>query len=157
MKILIVYYSRTGTTKKAALAIKDRLNCDLEEIVDKKDRAGLVGYLSAGRDAMRRILTEIEPVKYSPADYGLVVIATPVWVGTMAAPIRSYLAAQKENIKQLAFISTQGSRQRQRVFDDMAAITDKKPLSEAFFTTKEIVKGNYEEKLEAFVKALSIA
>ncbi|MDY6965570.1 MAG: hypothetical protein SVM80_06305 [Halobacteriota archaeon] len=40
MKSHLVYYSRTGTTKKVADAISDIINCDIEEIVDTKDRSG---------------------------------------------------------------------------------------------------------------------
>jgi flavodoxin len=57
MKILIVYYSRTGRTKKIAEKIQYRLNADIDEISDTKNRAGILGWLSAGRDAGSRRLT----------------------------------------------------------------------------------------------------
>ncbi|MEI8008008.1 MAG: hypothetical protein WCI00_00755 [bacterium] len=38
-KILVVYYSRTGMTKKLALSITDMLGADSEEIIDTKKRA----------------------------------------------------------------------------------------------------------------------
>jgi flavodoxin len=38
-KILVVYYSRTGITKKLARSIVDILSADGEEIVDTKNRA----------------------------------------------------------------------------------------------------------------------
>ena len=38
-KILVVYYSRTGMTKKLALSIVDILGADGEEIIDTKKRA----------------------------------------------------------------------------------------------------------------------
>ena len=51
MKNLVVYYSRTGRTKKIAKEIQERLNADIEEIHDVKNREGILGWLSAGRDA----------------------------------------------------------------------------------------------------------
>jgi len=44
-KYFVVFYPRTGTTRKVAEAIKDALKCDIEEIFDIKKRADLFGYL----------------------------------------------------------------------------------------------------------------
>jgi flavodoxin len=41
-KILVVYYSRTGMTKKLANSIANLLFADIEEIVDTKNRSGLM-------------------------------------------------------------------------------------------------------------------
>ena len=37
-RILVVYYSRSGTTRKIAEALFSALNCDLEEIVESRSR-----------------------------------------------------------------------------------------------------------------------
>jgi flavodoxin len=42
-RILVVYYSRSGTTRKIAEALSEALACDLEEIVEDKSRAGSFG------------------------------------------------------------------------------------------------------------------
>ncbi|MEI6774938.1 MAG: hypothetical protein WCL18_09565 [bacterium] len=41
-KILVLYYSRTGITKKLATFIGDVLDADIEEIVDTKNRSGVM-------------------------------------------------------------------------------------------------------------------
>lgn len=33
--------------------IQRKLNCDIEEIVDLKDRSGAIGWMLAGRDTVR--------------------------------------------------------------------------------------------------------
>jgi len=58
--ILVVFYSRSGNTKKVATDIASALGADLEEIVEKKNRQGNLGWLSGGRDAMKKAQTEIE-------------------------------------------------------------------------------------------------
>ena len=87
MKILIVYYSRTGTTKKIAEELSKNFNADLEEIVDKKNRAGAIGWVMSGRDNIKKALTEIEEVKNDPSQYDLVIFGSPNWVGTIAPAI----------------------------------------------------------------------
>ena len=80
MKILVTFYSRTGNTRKIGNEIAEKLKADADEVVDKKPRGGVKGYLFAGRDAMKKKLAEIEYRK-DPAEYDLVIIGIPVWAG----------------------------------------------------------------------------
>ena len=63
MKPLVVFYSRTGTTKKVAETISSILKCDVEEVFDTKNRAGVLGWLRSGRDAGSKKLTAIDKAK----------------------------------------------------------------------------------------------
>jgi hypothetical protein len=42
-RILVVYYSRSGTTRKIAEALSEALTCDLDEIVEDTSRSGFFG------------------------------------------------------------------------------------------------------------------
>ena len=66
MKALVVYYSRTGHTKKVGDELVKALPCDVEEIVDTANRSGPVGWLKSGRQAGAE-LTKLKPVKKDPA------------------------------------------------------------------------------------------
>jgi len=48
MKILVVFYSRTGATRTVAQKIADLVKGDLEEIKDTRNRAGILGFLRSG-------------------------------------------------------------------------------------------------------------
>ena len=50
-KSAVLYYSRTEKTAAAAKALAERVSGDLIEIKDLKNRKGIIGWLSAGRDA----------------------------------------------------------------------------------------------------------
>jgi len=63
MKILVIYYSRTGVTKKVAEILKGKLGADLEAIEDKINRRGVFGYIRSGREATLKIVPEILPFK----------------------------------------------------------------------------------------------
>ena len=73
-KTLIVYYSRTGITKKLAEALHDVIDSDIEELIDIKDRSGAIGYLLAGKEATLKKLTTIKEPKLNPANYDILLI-----------------------------------------------------------------------------------
>jgi len=66
MKTLVVCYSRTGTTRQVGTELAKILGADFEEIVDTRNRAGIMGWLHAGRDASRKQATDIGPVQKDP-------------------------------------------------------------------------------------------
>ena len=63
MKILVVYYSRTGNTKAIAEALVEALNADIDEIIDLKKRMGFLNWLRSGHDALRKKFTQIKTQK----------------------------------------------------------------------------------------------
>ena len=97
MKILVVYYSRSGTTKKAAETIAKSLKCGSDEIKDVKNRKGLIGFIRSGRESAIKIVPKIKSSKINPKDYGLVIIGTPIWADTIASPVRAYLTKNKDS------------------------------------------------------------
>ena len=44
-RTLVVYYTRTGTTQQLARWIAAAVDADLERIVDRSRRGGVLGYL----------------------------------------------------------------------------------------------------------------
>lgn len=109
MKTLIVYYSKTGTTKKLAQMLAKELNADTEELIDKKKRSGIIGWIIGGRDGMKRIPTQIATVQKNPANYDMVLIGGPLWGFKGVAPAsRTYLLQNKDKIKKIALFMTRG-------------------------------------------------
>jgi flavodoxin len=106
MKSLVVYYTRTGKTKFVAEAIATQLGADLEEVVDLKKRGGAVGWISGGKDASRKSLTEIAPIQKVPADYDLVVIGTPIWAWSLTPAFRTYVSKNSLAGKKVALFYT---------------------------------------------------
>ena len=79
MKTLIVFFSRTGHTRKVAEKLQAELRCDLEELHDEKKRSGFWGYFFSGRDAMQKRPAKLTQLKSNPAEYELVILGTPIW------------------------------------------------------------------------------
>ena len=153
-KILIVYYSRTQTTKKVAEILAEKLGADLEEIKDTVDRLGAKGYLISGRDATLRRLTTLLKSEKNPADYDLVIVGTPIWSWNMSVPVRTYITENKDKFPDVAFFCTMGGSGDERAFKEMSEIVGKEPAGTLALKTVEVVKNSAEEKIEEFVKAL---
>ena len=152
MKTLVVYYSRTGTTKKVAQDISKILKCDKEEIQDIKSRKGVIGYLISGREAMTKKLAEIKETKKDPSKYDLVIIGTPVWAYNMSSPVRTYIT--KNKFKKIAFFCTMGGSGDKPTFKKMEELCNKKPKATLTLKTKEVMDNKHIEKLKEFLKSL---
>jgi flavodoxin len=153
MSILVIYYSRTGMTKKVGDLIVNELLCDHEEIFDAKSRKGPFGYMSAGKAASRKELTELKQVKKNPSKYDIVVIGTPVWSWNMSAPVRTYIEMYKNKFNEVAFFLTCGSNPG-KTFEDMETICGKQPKARLMLVKKDYKVGAVEGKVRKFVEEL---
>lgn len=152
MKTLVVFYSRSGSTKTIAKILAKKLNADLDEIIDHSNRSGIKGWLLAGRDAMKKSLTEIS-VKKNPKNYDLVVIGTPIWVGASTPAFRTYLTQFKKDLKKAAVFTTSGSDGPEKTVAVFENITGQKCFSSLGLTASELSK-SYDSKIDEFVKKL---
>lgn len=152
MKTLVVFYSRTGTTKKIGENIAEILRCDSEEIFDTKNRIGVVGYMQAGKDAMFKKLTKLKTIQKNPHLYDLVIIGTPVWGFTVSTPIRTYITENK--FKNVAFFCTQGGSGEEKAFSEMERLSGKNPKALLVLRTKDVLDENYSYKVKNFVEKL---
>jgi flavodoxin len=155
MKILVVYYSRDGHTKKAAQEIATLLQADLEEIVDQTSRRGLMGWLRGGRDAMKRRETAIGPVTRKPADYDLTVVGTPVWAWAMTPAVRIYLNRFKGQFKALACLVTSGNAKEAAIVKEMGELAGRPAGWSVGLVGRDFKKtGTWQAKVKVFVEAI---
>lgn len=91
MKSLILYYSRTGNTANVARVLHKNTKSDIEEIKDRTDRSGILGYLRSGKDALFGKEADVEGLKYEINDYNSIFIGGPVWVLRPATPISTMI------------------------------------------------------------------
>lgn len=143
MKILVVFYSRTGNTRRVGEEIAKNLNADIDEIIDKKKRSGIIGWLRCVKDAFFKKLTEIENKK-RPEEYDIAIIGTPVWAGTIPPAIRTYLSQNKFN--KTAFFCTYGT-DKSKTFNEMAKLSTK-PQAVLELKDKKIKESK--EKIKSF-------
>jgi len=153
-KILVIFYSRSGTTRRIATALSATLGGSVEEIVEGKGRGGFLGYGRSLIEARRKRLPSILPAKNDPSSFDLVVIGTPVWAWSVSSPVRAYLTANKDRLPAVAFFCTLGGAGAESAFAQMRGIVGKPPRATCAITAGDVASGRAGSQLASFAEAL---
>jgi len=125
MKTLVVYYSKTGTTKVVADTVIEKKGCDFDELkYDKKTKA--IEYL---RD---------------PADYEHVILLAPVWGFELAEPMKVYVAKHKVGIKHYDLIVTCGGFGLRGCIKNCLSSIGRLPENALIFRAKRVKQGDFD-------------
>jgi flavodoxin len=150
MQALVVFYSRTGHTRGLAQRIAAAAGAEIEEIADRVDRRGILGYLRSGRDAWLGRRAEIVPPAKDPGNFDVVLIGTPVWNMSLSSPVRSYLEGQAARLARVAFFCTLGGSGAARVFRQMQQACGKAPLATLARTERQLSQADLPQAVEQF-------
>ena len=95
-KVLVLYYSQTGTTQAVAEELQKQLGADIERIEAVNPYNGdFQATIDRSRVEMESgELPELNPIQANLADYDVIFIGYPIWFGTYAMPIATLV---KEN------------------------------------------------------------
>jgi len=156
-RTLVVYYSRTGRTRRIAREIAEALGADVERIEEPGDRSGFFGYWRSGREAYRKLSPVIEPAVRDPSRYALVVFGTPVWAGHVSSPVRAYIGAHAGQFRSMALFCTHGGSSAAKVFDEISGLVGLEPVATLSVKEREIELDAYADRLRAFVESVAAA
>ena len=98
-KTLVVYFSRMSYTKKIAYTRADKENAEIVELKTNERTEGHLGFWWCGRFGMHKWPMETLPLTVDLNKYEKIIIVTPIWVFRMCAPIRDFVAKNKELLK----------------------------------------------------------
>jgi flavodoxin len=136
-----------------AQVICSKLQADCEELIDTKNRKGILGFLRAGRDVGAKALTTLKEPQYAPRDYDVVILGTPVWRNSVSTPMRTYISNYKEQFKYVAFFSTQKSEKRD-VLKELRDLCDQIPLASLSIREDDVKQNSFQEELTSFIDAV---
>lgn len=110
-KVLVLYYSQTSNTKKVAQEIATKLGADIEEIVPVKPYDGDFGATIArcNEERQQGVTPEIKPIAADLSKYETIFIGFPVWFGTFAPPVGTFLDQVDLSGKKIVPFCTFGS------------------------------------------------
>ncbi|MBQ9214983.1 MAG: NAD(P)H-dependent oxidoreductase [Bacteroidales bacterium] len=92
-KILVIYYSQSNTTKTVAQEIQKQLGCDIAEIECVEPYTGDFGAVIGRWQQEQKDgkTAEIKPLSKNVADYDVIFLGYPIWGGTYASPVATFL------------------------------------------------------------------
>jgi len=103
---IIVYYSRTGKTRIVANALKEQLPCEIAEIKSTEDREGFWGVITCVLDSLFNRDDVIEPFNKDLKGYNPIIIASPIWIGKLSSPARTFMKQAGLNGKEVYIVLT---------------------------------------------------
>ena len=142
--VLIVYYSRSGNTRKVADMIAHLIDCDVEPIVSKANLSGFGGFKCAYSAVFNKLL-QINEIEHDLEKYKVVLIGTPIWVGKISSPIRTFIHRYKNKLTRVAFFATMASEPNEDIFRKISNTLAKEPVATLTILVKEL-KGCIDKK-----------
>lgn len=88
-KMLVAYFSYSGTTKEVASAISERTGADLFEIKTQKEYSNV--YTESNSEIRKNEKPELADVVEQPEAYDIVFVGYPVWWHATPAPVNTFL------------------------------------------------------------------
>jgi flavodoxin len=157
-KALVLYYSRSGNTRKVAHAISDSLHCEIDEIKTPVHyEKGILGYAKALYHSLTKKRVEIYTISKKLGQYDLVLIGSPVWGGAMAPPIRSFLSQNKSQLKTVAYFLTQGGTDpREAVLKDMQNEAGAAQLATLVIPDRDLKNSSFKKAVETFTSNFKV-
>ena len=153
--VLVVWYSRGGRTAQVGEELARALHADREPIRELKPREGPGSRLRARWEGLVKRPEPLRPMRLRPADYGLVVVGTPVSYGQPAAPIRRYLADHARDFRRVAFFGVaRNARAADSAFDEMQSLCGGQPAPRLWCPLGTYGGGDPIEGLHEFMHAL---
>lgn len=167
-KMLVVYYTQSSNTKTVAQEMATRLNADLAEIVPVVPYDGdFQATVERGKKELdEKSYPEIQPLTVDIANYDVVFLGYPIWFGTYAPPIFTWLDQVDLSGKKVVPFCTFGSGGLESSVMDLAKAEPKAEILpgygvraarleavpqevDQFLKASGFVEGNY-VKLEEF-------
>ena len=103
---LIVYYSRSGNSQIVADTLKEQLSCKVECIHSTKNREGFLGVFTCVLDQLLNRDDILQPLEENPNHYNPVILVSPVWIGKLASPVRTFIKQTRLDGKDIYLLLT---------------------------------------------------
>lgn len=121
---LIVYYSLTGTTEKLAKELQGKLNCKIVEIEASNPYntdydATIERWKTELADNAK---VEIKPIEIDFSQYKRIFLGFPIWGGTYASPVKTFLEENKLDGMNIVTFATYGSGGIENATADVARV-----------------------------------
>jgi len=112
MNYKIIYFTRTGTNKKIAEKISNKLSCEIIQITDNKNWKGVFGFIKGGFYSSTNKDVDIK-IHGKINDIDEIILISPLWAGKICPAVNKFIGNKSLNNIHLV-ISSNGSNLKDR-------------------------------------------
>jgi len=107
-KTLILYSSYEGNTEKLAIDLATTYKLSIEKIdpIKEFNKKGFLKYALGGFQVISKKKPKLKKLKSNLDDFDTIILASPVWAGSIVPTIYSFIKRTNLNDKKLAFFYT---------------------------------------------------
>jgi len=159
MKTAVVYYSLDGNCAFVADQIKAGLNADLVRLYmqDEKKRHGFMKILWGGGMVFSRKKPPLKPYTFDPAAYELIVIGAPVWAGSPAPPIQTFLSETGISGKKIVLFVCHGGGKGRALNKLKTLLAGNEIIAETDFVNARKNNAEVKRQISNWVKGITSA
>ncbi|MDR2702178.1 MAG: flavodoxin [Spirochaetaceae bacterium] len=156
MKTAVVYYSLDGNCAFVAEEVKSLFNAELIRLQtkDEKKRRGFAKYFWGGGMVFAHKKPPLKPYAFDPAAYELIVIGAPVWAGSPAPPIQTFLSESGMSGKKIALFVCHGGGKGNALGTLKNLLAGNEIIAEADFVNARKNSAEVKRQIADWVKGL---
>ena len=135
-KVLVVYYSRTNTTRQLAEAIHEHAGGDIVEITPEVPYSAwfLVAVAAATKEKIMNTLRPITTHVDNIEQYDAIFIGTPIWCSTAAPPVKTFVHSHTLDGKKTFPFCVYGGSGECSAYEDLKKLAPNAVFGDGFGT-----------------------
>lgn len=126
---LVLYYSRTGHSRRLAERLAEATGADLKALTLARYSQGVFGFLRAGFDSLRQVSLSQPGQQLDLSPYDRLILCGPVWTAYPAIPLRDILRLKGQLPPTVALFLTCGATAPEAKTLESAAADLGRPLA----------------------------
>ena len=137
MSRIIIFYSRTGNTKRISEEYAGENKTSIYEIKDLVNRRGFFGVVKSVFHVLLKKATPITEVSIDISAYNRVILCMPIWAGGMPSPVRTFITKYGQQVNKVEYIVTHKNHRKdyRKTMREMDKLMGKVHVREAHIIT----------------------
>ena len=130
MTYKVIYFTKTGNSKRIAEKIAAKLSCEILQVTDTMSWNGLIGFLKGGYYSLTNKPVDIKIDKEIGPEDELIAVS-PLWAGGIAPTMKTFLNTVSPGRVDLVVVSGNSTLEKREGFKSVSDIVQSKKSEDA--------------------------
>ncbi|MCR3921912.1 MAG: flavodoxin [Firmicutes bacterium] len=161
MKAVVIYYSLEGNTERVAKMIAERTGAEIIALKPEKNliQKGFTRYLWAGKTVFFKEKPKLLNKNLNLDAYDTIIIGTPIWAGTFAPPLATFLAENVMVNKNIYLFASHAGGTPAKCFANLQARLQGNKIKDTvdFTSPAKMDPQQIAQKLDPFCRAITVS